>query len=76
MRLLCASLLVAAASAFATQRNAFSTVTPSRAREVVDAESSSAAHRTRRATIVMGGKANGKLELSMEGTTTVFIHEG
>ena len=59
MRFLCASLLLAAASAFTTQRNAFSTVTPSRARDVVDAESSSA-HRTRRATIVMDGKANGK----------------
>jgi len=56
MRFFCLSLLLATASAFTTQRVAFTTVAPSRASDAV--EETSSAHRTRKATIVMDGKAN------------------
>ena len=61
--LISSALLLAVASAFTTQPNAFTTVSPSvgeRASGLVD-NMASAAHRTRRATIVMDGKANGKI---------------
>jgi len=62
MRLFCLASLVAVATAFTSQPNAF-TVTTSvvgeRASSSIE-QSSSSAHRTRRATIVMDGKANGE----------------
>jgi F-type H+-transporting ATPase subunit gamma len=60
MKVICLASLLAVANAFTTQRNAFTT-TPSvveRASNNVMAEP--IAHRNRRATIVMDGKANGE----------------
>jgi len=54
MRILCASLLLAYASAFTLQPNAFATVKPS------TSATEDSAHRNRRATVVHDGKANGK----------------
>ena len=62
MRLLFTATLLAVASAFTTQPNAFTTVSPSvgERADPVFADQQSGAHRTRRATIVMDGKANGE----------------
>ena len=57
MRFLCLASLLAVASAFTTQPNAFTSVNPSVAENVVAEQSN--AHRSRKATIVMDGKANG-----------------
>jgi len=55
MRFVCLAALLAVASGFTTQPNAFTKI-PSRVSDAVVDQSS--AHRNRRATIVMGGKAN------------------
>jgi len=57
MRFVCLAALLAVASGFTTQPNAFTKI-PSRVSDAVVDQSS--AHRNRRATIVMGGKANGE----------------
>lgn len=63
MKLLCFASLLAVATAFTTQPNAFTTKLPLvGGRDNGDGleQQNGAAHRTRRATIVMGGKANGE----------------
>ena len=55
MKLLCIASLLASAAAFTTSPAAFNTFGVERAINTVEGE----AHRTRRATIVMDGKANG-----------------
>jgi hypothetical protein len=63
MRFLCLAALLASACAFTSQPAAFTTYSPvvgERGTDnVVAPSSSSIAHRNRRATIVMDGKANG-----------------
>jgi len=59
MRFFCLAALLATASAFTTQSNAFTThSSPVGERPSGFGESSGVAHRTRKATIVMDGKAN------------------
>ena len=61
MKVLCSLSLLAVASAFAPQPVAFTTMTPSVAdRSVLATEP--VTHRTRKATIVMDGKSNGRLQ--------------
>ena len=61
MKLLCVAGLLATASAFQATPAAFTTQSYSVGeRAANDIHADSAAHRTRRATIVMDGKANGK----------------
>ena len=61
MKLLCVASLLATAGAFTTSPAAFTTQSYSVG--VNNIAESGEAHRTRRATIVMDGKANGKLSL-------------
>jgi hypothetical protein len=72
MRFFCLAALVASACAFTLQPAAFTTQSPvvgERAFDNVVAPSTS--HRNRRATIVMGGKANGEfLRSNSTGTHT------
>lgn len=63
MKVLCFAALVASAAAFTSQPAAFTTHSPLTGEHVNDVVASGGAHRTRRATIVMGGKANGKFYL-------------
>jgi F-type H+-transporting ATPase subunit gamma len=58
MRILSLFALLSVASAFTTQHSAFTTNTPSVGERVNNVVSESSAHRNRRATIVMDGKAN------------------
>ena len=54
------ALCVAVASAFTTQPNAFTTKSLAVGERASDVFAAVAAHRSRRATIVMSGKANGR----------------
>lgn len=60
MKLLCVASLLASAAAFTTSPAAFNTFGVERSLNNVEGE----AHRTRKATIVMDGKANGTYEES------------
>jgi hypothetical protein len=59
-RFLCVAALLASASAFTTPGAAFTTNTPLVGERFSDVATSGGAHRTRRSTIVMDGKANGE----------------
>lgn len=60
MKFLCVAAALATASAFTTSGGAFTTITPSVGEKAVNnVFADNSAHRTRRATIVMDGKANG-----------------
>ena len=61
MRVLCLAAALASACAFTTQPASFTTQTPLVGERVSDnVIATGGAHRTRRATIVMDGKANGE----------------
>jgi len=68
MRFLCCALLLAAASAFTPNVAFTKTATPQ-----VSVADESAAHRTRKATIVMDGKANGRFRVYFNSKT---VQEG
>jgi len=61
MRFFCVAAALATASAFTTSPAAFTTISPSVGeRSVNNVFADNSAHRTRKATIVMDGKANGE----------------
>lgn len=59
MKLVCFASLIASAAAFTSSGAAFTTQSYGVGERSVNVASEGAAHRTRRATIVMDGKANG-----------------
>jgi hypothetical protein len=69
MKVLCFAALVASAAAFTSQPAAFTTQSPLIGERVNDVVASGGAHRTRRATIVMDGKANGEFYMILVPAT-------
>ena len=71
MRVLCLAAALATACAFTTQPAAFTTQSPLVGERVSDnVVAAGGAHRTRRATIVMDGKANGEFHAHIVRTRT------
>ena len=69
MKVICFAALVASAAAFTSQPNAFTTQSHSIGERVNDVVVSGGAHRTRRSTIVMDGKANGEFYMILVPAT-------
>jgi len=66
MKFLCVASLLATAAAFTNSGGAFTAYSPSVGeRSVNNVFADSSAHRTRKATIVMDGKANGKFYVDL-----------
>lgn len=69
MKVFCFAALLASATAFTSQPAAFTTQSHLIGERVNDVVASSGAHRTRRATIVMDGKANGEFYMILVPAT-------